>query len=102
MKALKNGTTKVFNILKFITKIIIKYKYLFYMILPLLSMDIITRLFGYNIDFYDITGISPNLFTLTWIILFIGLSLSFKKKIGKKYKKKLSFLVSQNDSFLLS
>ena len=84
MKALKNGTTKVFNILKFITNIIIKYKYLFYMILPLLSMDIITRLFGYNIDFYDITGISPNLFTISWIILFIGLSLSTKKKIGKK------------------
>ena len=54
------------------------------MILPLLSMDIITRLFGYNIDFYDITGISPNLFTISWIILFIGLSLSTKKKIGKK------------------
>ena len=54
------------------------------MILPLLSMDIITRLFGYNIDFYDITGISPNLFTISWIILFIGLSLNLKKKIGKK------------------
>ena len=84
MKALKNGTSKVFNIIKFITKIIFKYKYLIYMILPLLSMDIITRLFGYNIDFYDITGISPNLFTISWIILFIGLSLNLKKKIGKK------------------
>ena len=39
---------------------------------------------GYNIDFYSITGIAPNLFTLTWILLFIGLTLTLKKKIGKK------------------
>ena len=58
------------------------------MALPLIAIDLITRTFGYNIDFYDITGISPNLFTITWIILFIGLSLNFKKKIGKDLKKK--------------
>ena len=34
----------------------------------------------YNIDFYEITGISPNLFTLSWIFLFLGISLSLKKK----------------------
>ena len=54
------------------------------MSLPFLAMDIITRIIGYNIDFYDITGVSPNLFTITWIILFVGVTLSFKKKTGKK------------------
>ena len=84
MKVLKNGTILLFNIIKYITNFLLKYKYIFYMILPLLSMDLITRIFGYNIDFYEITGISPNLFTISWIFLFIGISLSLKKKIGKK------------------
>ena len=84
MKTLKKGTSWLFNIIKFITNFLLKYKYIFYMIFPLLAMDIITRLFGYNIDFYSITGISPNLFTISYLILFIGISLSFKKRIGKK------------------
>lgn len=84
MKALKNGTLKILNIIKFITNFLIKYKYIFYMLSPLLAMDLITRTFGYNIDFYEITAISPNLFTLSWIFLFLGISLSLKKKIGKK------------------
>ena len=84
MKVLKNGTILLFNIIKYITNFILKYMYIFYMILPLLSMDLITRIFGYNIDFYELTGISPNLFTISYIFLFIGISLSLKKKIGKK------------------
>ena len=84
MKVLKNGTQKVLNIIKYITNFLIKYQHIFYMSLPLITMDLITRIFGINIDFYDITGISPNLFTLSWIFLFIGISLTFKKKIGKK------------------
>lgn len=51
---------------------------------PFIAMDLITRIFGYNINFYEITGISPNLFTLSYIILFIGVTLNLKKKIGKK------------------
>lgn len=84
MKVLKKSTQMVFNIIKFLINFLIDIQYIFYMILPLVAMDLITRMFGYNIDFYEITGISPNLFTLTWIILFIGISLSLKKKIGKK------------------
>lgn len=53
------------------------------MILPFIAMDIITRLFGNVIGFYKIYRLSPNLFTISWIILFIGISLGFKKKIGK-------------------
>lgn len=62
-----------------------KYKYLLFLALPFIAMDIITRLFGHDINFYSILGISPNLFTISWIILFIGISLGFKKKIGKYF-----------------
>lgn len=84
MKVLKNGTSVLLNIIKIITNFIIKYRHIFYMSLPLISMDIITRLFGYNIDFYEITGLSPNLFTLSWVFLFISITLTLRKRIGKK------------------
>lgn len=84
MKVLKKQSEKILEILKFIINYIIERQYLFYMVLPLIAMDIITRAFGYNIDFYSVTAFAPNLFTFTWIILFLGISLTFKKKIGKK------------------
>lgn len=80
MKKLKD------NIIKLINKIIPfihQYKYVFFLSCPFIAMDIITRLFGYNIGFYCLSKIAPNLFTITWIILFVGLTLSYKKKIGK-------------------
>jgi len=84
MKALKNQTEKLFNLIKFIANFISEKKYIFYMAMPLIAMDLITRLFGYNIDFYSITGTAPNLFTICWIVFFLTLSVNFKKKIGKK------------------
>ena len=93
MKAAKKRIKKKINkktILKNIEKILkkvkdflYKYKYVFLLILPFLLMDIITRLLGNNISFYKIYRIAPNLFTISWIILFVGLTLSFKDKIGK-------------------
>ncbi|MBQ2873644.1 MAG: LTA synthase family protein [Bacilli bacterium] len=83
MKVLKKETEKLLKIIKYIINFLIQKQHIFYMTLPLLAMDIITRLFGYNIDFYSIGGISPNLFTITWLILFIGLTLGTSKKIGK-------------------
>ena len=59
------------------------YKYIFFLALPFISMDIITRLFGRNINFYKLFSLSPNMFTITWIVLFLGLTLGFKKRIGK-------------------
>jgi len=84
MKVLKKGTQNLYNILKFIIDILIEKQYILYMALPLFAMDLITRAFGYNIDFYKVTSIAPNLFTFTWIVLFIGITLSLKKNIGKK------------------
>jgi len=84
MKVLKKETERLFKLIKFINNFIIEKQYIIYMSLPLIVMDLFTRIFGYNIDFYEINALSPNLFTLTWIILFIGISLSFKKQLGKK------------------
>lgn len=78
-KNLKN----IKNILEKISYFVNKYKYILFIILPLLAMDIITRTFGKDIDFYDIYKLSPNFFTISWLILFVGLTLSLKKKFGK-------------------
>ena len=94
MKALnkekKNNVRKI--IIDNITTFIYKYKYIVIMALPFIAMDIITRIFGNNINFYKIYRLAPNLFTLSWIILFIGLTLSFKKKVGKKIYLSTSIL----------
>lgn len=67
-----------------IKNFIIENKYIIFISIPLIAMDIITRLFGNDINFYKIYRLPPNLFTLSWITLFVGLSLGFKKKIGKR------------------
>ena len=79
----KKITNNIKKILNNITKFIYKNLYIFLLSSPFIAMDIITRTFGYKISFYKLFKLTPNLFTLTWIILFIGLTLSFKKKIGK-------------------
>ena len=60
-----------------------KHIYIIYMALPFLAMDIITRIFGKDISFYSFFKLPPNLFTITWIFLFLGLTLTFKKRIGR-------------------
>lgn len=72
------------DIYKKILKFLKKFKHFIYMGLPFLVMDLLTRFFDKNIDFFSITEPVPTLFTLIWIFLFIGLSISFKDKIGKK------------------
>ena len=79
-----------------IKNFIIENKYIIFISIPLIAMDIITRLFGNDINFYKIYRLPPNLFTLSWITLFVGLSLGFKKKIGKRI-----YLIT-NIIFLLS
>ena len=90
MKLFKKLNINKENIIKYSKLIIDKiitfikdYKYIFFLALPFISMDIITRLFGRNINFYKLFSLSPNMFTITWIIFFLGLTLGFKKRIGK-------------------
>ena len=90
MNTVKNKLNKetIINFIKktstVINNILYKYNYVFLLILPFVLMDIITRLFGSSINFYKIYRLAPNLFTLSWIILFIGITLGFKKSIGKR------------------
>lgn len=65
------------------TDYIKKYGYIFLIFLPFLLMDIIIRSFGNGTNLYKVWNIIPNLFTITWACLFIGISLSLKSKIGK-------------------
>lgn len=75
---------KIKDLLKKIyTDYIKKYGYIFLIFLPFLLMDIIIRSFGNSTNLYKVWNIIPNLFTITWACLFIGISLSLKSKIGK-------------------
>ena len=75
---------KIKDLLKKIyTDYVKKYGYIFLIFLPLLLMDIIIRSFGNGTNLYKVWNIIPNLFTITWACLFIGISLSLKSKIGK-------------------
>ena len=47
---------------------------------PFIIMDISTRLFGSSISFYPVFSITPRLFSLAYLILFIGISLNITKK----------------------
>ena len=70
--------------LPFKSKLLLKkYYYIIIMSIPFILIDLITRIIGIKIDFYGIHRLVPNLFTITWLILFIGIPLSLKKKIGK-------------------
>ena len=60
-----------------------KYYYIILMTLPFVLIDIITRILGQKIKFYSINKLVPNIFTLIWIFLIIGTSLSLKKNKGK-------------------
>ena len=79
---------KIKNILitsyKKIINFINKYYYILIIALPFIAMDFIINLFANSIDFYKMFQIPPVLFSITWIMLFVGLTLSFNKKIGKR------------------
>lgn len=75
-KELRIITSKTIKILK-------KYYYIVFLALPFTLIDLITRILGRKINFYDIKKLVPNLFTLTWIFLMIAISLSIKNKKGK-------------------
>lgn len=84
MKAVKKPFMKKVNkYWKIVKAFIIKNKVVFLLALPFILIDLITRLMGHNIKFFSVYRLVPNLFTLTWVMLFLGICLSFKDKIGK-------------------
>lgn len=75
---------KELNIVKEKIKIFAKkYKHIIIIILPFILIDILTRILGYKIHFYGILRLVPTLFTLSYILLGIGISLLLEKKKGK-------------------
>ena len=56
---------------------------IYYMTIPFILMDIFTYIFGHKISYSSYLFISPVMFTLTWILLFVMTSITFKKIIGK-------------------
>ncbi len=50
---------------------------------PFIIIDIATRLFGINVNFYGLFRLTPRLFTVSYIVLFVGLSIYLKNKYGK-------------------
>lgn len=87
---------KIISFIKYISKVvwgfIIKYYYILMLALPFIAIDIITIIFASSIDFYNPIKLPPTMFTISWIILFIGLTLGFKKKIGKQIYLYLSII----------
>ena len=71
------------QILIILKEFIIKYKKEIIISLPFLSMDLITRIFGMSTNFYGIYHIPPNLFTICWITLIIGLITNVKSLFGR-------------------
>ena len=98
------------NVIKRIKDFFIKYKrflnkkyilkglYILLMSTPFLIMDLFTRYFGRKIDFFELDALVPNLFTIIWIILILGICLSFK---NNKRKIIYSFFVLLSLIFFL-
>ena len=79
----KNKKTKYEEIKNKVKDFILKYYYILIISLPFILIDIITKILGYKIHFYGIFRLVPCLFTLTYIILMVGISLFLEKKKGK-------------------
>lgn len=56
-----------------IKKYIVTHRSTIYLAIPFLLMDIITRIFGYKIGYFPTFYPAPNIFTLVWIFLFLGI-----------------------------
>mgnify|MGYP007060420261 FL=1 len=69
--------------MKLIKKFISKYNYIILMSLSFILLDIVLRYFTRSINFYKIYFLVPNLFTLIWTFLMVGICSSLNKKVGK-------------------
>lgn len=50
---------------------------------PFIFMDLFTRIYGNEVSFYSFFKVTPRLFTIAYIILFIGISLNIRKRYSK-------------------
>ena len=80
-----------FNELKKLIKDIYE-PYMLWMAIPFILMDLFIFIFGIKVSFINYNFISPILFSVSWIFLFVGLPLCFKKWIGKSIYIILNFI----------
>lgn len=66
-----------------IKQYILKNKNIIILALPFILIDIITRILGRKINFFSPYNPIPNLFTITWIFLLLGICINLDKKKGK-------------------
>lgn len=84
-KRVKGLKSKIKNFFIKVWKFI-KLKYnpnIIWMVIPFILMEVFMLIFGRNISYKLYKVFGPILFSLSWIILFMGLSISFKKKYNK-------------------
>ena len=63
---------------------IIKYRYVLYLALPFIAIDLLTRVVGADINYYRAEMVFPNiLFTISWIAFFVAIILSLRGILGK-------------------
>lgn len=88
-KKVKNNPKKIFIDIK---DFIIKNKNVIFMAIPFILMDVMTRVFGNNIGFYKVYKFVPNMFTLLWIMLFLGIVFNLKKIVSRVVYIVVSFI----------
>ena len=81
----KGKMAKIKKAAKYIWSCISKHHFLniFLLSCPFIVMDLMTRIFGGVITFYGLFSFTPRMFSLAYIILFIGISLNVSKKYSK-------------------
>ena len=101
MKFLKRKKKKNNETLKKIKRVFVEFKRnyfdlyspnIYFMTIPFILMDVFTYIFGNKISYSSYLVISPILFSLTWILLFVQVSLSFKKVWSKIVYSLFSFV----------
>ena len=84
--AKEKGKTKKIKILLKYTCNIIKTRGILnvlFLIIPFVLIDIATRIFGSGISFFGLFSLVPRLFSIGYIVLFIGISLNIKSRYSK-------------------
>ena len=81
----KGKMEKIKKLLKMLWQFIIRKDILIIilMALPFVFMDLFTRIYGNSVSYYSLFRLTPRLFTIAYIVLFIGVSLNIKKKYSK-------------------
>ena len=81
----KGKMKKIKNLLKRSWQFIIRSDVLNVLLLacPFIIMDLFTRIHGNAVSFYSLFKVTPRLFSVAYIILFIGIALNVKKKYSK-------------------